>query len=253
MQKMSVVIVCKNAGKVISPVLKSLQGLTDDIIVYDNGSTDDTLVIVKQFPVQVHQGKWEGFGQTKRKANALARYDWILSLDADEAIDEELRQSLLAVDLSIINTVYDIPFRNFFGTDYLKYGEWGGDHHIRLFNRSVVNWNEAPVHEELLLPADCRIEKLKGFVLHRTADDIKEYEVKLMKYATLNADKYFAQGKKAGAAKKYAAAFFSFVQNYVFRLGFLDGRPGYQCAVLMARYTFTKYKKLEELSKKRSS
>ncbi len=253
MQKMSVVIVCKNAGRTIVPVLQSLQGLTDDIVVYDNGSTDDTLTIAKQFPVQLHQEKWEGFGQTKRKANAMARYDWILSLDADEAIDEELKQSLLAIDLSHTSTVYDILFKNFFGANYLKYGEWGGDHHIRLFNRVVVNWNEAPVHEELILPTGCRIEKLKGFVLHHTADDIKEYEVKLMKYAALNAEKYFAQGKKAGVAKKYAAAFFSFTKNYIFRLGWLDGRPGYQCAVLMARYTFTKYKKLEELSKKGNS
>jgi glycosyltransferase involved in cell wall biosynthesis len=250
MQKMSVVIVCKNAGKTIGLVLQSLQGLTDDIIVYDNGSTDDTLIITKQFSVQTHQGSWDGFGQTKRKANALARYDWILSLDGDEAIDEELKQSLLAVNFSDIHTVYDIAFRNFFGTVYLKYGEWGNDHHIRLFNRTVINWNEAPVHEELIMPAGYRIQKLKGFVLHRTADDIKEYEVKLMKYAALNAEKYFAQGKKAGVAKKYAAAFFSFIQNYVFRLGFLDGRPGYQCAALMARYTYTKYKELEELSRK---
>ena len=127
MQSLSVVIVCKNEADVIGKTLQSLQGLTDDIVVYDNGSTDDTITIARQFPVSVYQGIWEGFGKTKNKAIALAKHDWILSLDADEAIDEELKNSLLALSLNNEKIMYEIKFKNFFGDKWLKYGEWGNE------------------------------------------------------------------------------------------------------------------------------
>jgi len=249
MNKISVVIICRNEAGIIGKTLESLQGLTDDIIVYDNGSTDGTQQVVSQHNAQLHEGVWEGFGKTKMKANDKAKYDWVLSLDADEAIDEEFKNKLLKLDLSDADVVYDIPFKNFFGDKHLKYGEWGRDHHIRLFNWNKVNWNEAPVHEQLILPPGTKVQKIKGAVLHYTAGNIKEYKAKLIKYAALNADKYYKQGKKAGPFKKYVAAFFSFVQNYFFRKGFLDGRPGYVCAKMNAYYTFLKYERLRELNR----
>lgn len=247
MQLLSVVIVCKNEAGIIGQTLQSLRGLSDDIIVYDSGSTDETVAIARRFPVKVQEGVWGGFGITKNTAVALARYDWILSLDADEAIDDELKNTLLTSSFTNDRTVYEIKFKNFLGNKWLRYGEWGGDKHIRVFNRKQVNWDDAAVHEKLLLPAGIKTVRLKGSILHHTATDLKKYESKLAKYAELNAKKYYEQGKKAGLFKKYAAAFFSFVQNYIFRAGFLDGKAGYQCAVLMAGYTFKKYKKLESI------
>lgn len=251
MQALSVVINCRNAETVIGKTLASLDGLTDDVLVYDNGSTDNTLAIVAGFPVKLVQGSWEGFGPTKRKANALAKYDWILSLDADEGIDETLKQSLLNCQLTDTGKVYRLSFKNFFGNKWLRYGEWGKDHHIRLFNRTRINWNSALVHEELILPPGTTVEKLKGAVLHRTAESIPAYEKKLMGYASLNAEKYFRQGKKAGKLKKYLSAAFNFLQNYFIRLGFLDGAAGYRCAAMMARYTFKKYQILAALNRQK--
>jgi glycosyltransferase involved in cell wall biosynthesis len=251
MQALSVVINCRNAERVIGKTLESLSGLTDDVLVFDNGSTDNTLQVVQQYPVRLVQGSWEGFGPTKRKANALAKYDWILSLDADEGIDAVLKESLLNLKLDHPATVYDISFKNFFGNKWLQYGEWGGDHHIRLFNRSKVNWNDAPVHEELILPANFKIEKLKGAVLHRTAESIEDYQEKLMSYAVLNAEKYYQQGKKTSRFKKYISAIFNFLKNYIFKLGFLDGAAGYRCAVMMAQYTYRKYELLEEMNRRK--
>jgi glycosyltransferase involved in cell wall biosynthesis len=249
MQALSVVIVCKNEAAVIGKTLQSLQGLTDDIVVYDNGSTDDTITIARQFPVRVYEGIWEGFGKTKNTAIALARHDWILNIDADEAIDEKLKNSILVLSLNNDEIIYEIKFKNFFGDKWLKYGEWGNDWHIRFFNRKKVSWNEAPVHEELVYTEVISINKLKGNILHHTAINLEKYKEKLEKYAELNAKKYFENGKKAGPAKKYLSAFFSFMQNYVFRAGFLDGKAGYQCAVLMAGYTYNKYARLKELSR----
>ena len=247
MNGISVVIICKNEESSIERVLLSLQGLTDDIVVYDNGSTDDTVEKVKKFPVNLQQGSWEGFGKTKQKATCFAKYDWILSLDADEAVDEELKKSLKELQPEDAKTVYDIAFRNYIGQQYLKYGEWGGDHHIRLYNRTIVNWDETPVHEQLIIPADVRVKKINGHVLHQTVKDMSDYSRKMIRYAMLNADKYFHQGKKATWFKVRISPGFTFIHYYLLRLGFLDGHAGYVCAKMTAWYTFLKYARLREL------
>ena len=251
MQRLSVVIVCKNGAKVIGETIKSFSGLTDDILIYDNGSTDSTKEIVKQSDARLVEGSWEGFGKTKNKANALAKYDWILSLDADEAIDEELKKNLLQEDLADDTKVFEFKFKNFLGDKWLRYGEWGDDKHIRLFNRKKIKWNDADVHESLLLPTDIKVISIPGYVLHKTAANFSEYENKMENYAALNAEKYFKQQKRSGSFKMFFSAVFSFIKNYFFKLGFLDGATGYHCARINAFYTFLKYKKLDELWSKK--
>lgn len=248
MQAISVVIVCKNEANVIGSTLHSLEGLTDDILVYDNGSSDATLEIAKSFKVRIEKGNWEGFGKTKRTASALAKYNWILSLDADESIDEELKQSLLSLQLPGDKTVFDLRFKNFLGDKPLKYGEWGGDRHIRLFNRQQVNWDEAQVHERLILPPGINIRQLNGYVLHHTMKDLDEYAYKIVNYAMLNAEKYHLQGKKSSWFKTALAPGFNFLFYYLIKLGFLDGREGFVCAKMTAYYTFLKYSRLRELN-----
>jgi len=251
MQKLSVVIVCKNGAKVIGETIKSFSGLTDDILVYDNGSTDGTKEIVKQSNARLIEGSWEGFGKTKNKANALAKHDWILSLDADEAIDEELKESLLKQGLADDRKVFEFKFKNFLGTKWLRFGEWGDDKHIRLFNRKKIKWNDADVHESLLLPIDVKVISVPGYVLHKTAANFSEYQNKMENYAALNAEKYFKQQKRSGSLKMFFSAIFSFIKNYFFKLGFRDGAIGYHCARINARYTFLKYKRLDELWSKK--
>lgn len=250
MQNLSVVIVCKNAAAVIGATLESLKGLTSDIVIYDSGSTDDTKDIVKKTPANLFEGSWEGFGKTKNKANMLARYDWILSLDADEAIDEELKNELLHADLDDAAVVYELLFKNFFGEKWLRFGEWGHDPHTRMFNRKQVSWNDAEVHESLKLPAGIKKIRLRGYVLHKTTAGAQEFEKKMRNYADLNAEKYFRQNKKAGIFKMIFSPVFSFIRNYFFKLGLLDGRAGLDCARINMLYTFWKYKKLNQLNRK---
>jgi (heptosyl)LPS beta-1,4-glucosyltransferase len=249
MQKLSVVIVCKNEADIIGRTLQSLQGLTDDIVLYDNGSSDATMEIAKQFNVQLYQGNWEGYGKTKRTGISFAKYDWILNIDADETPDEELKRSLQTVELLNEKTVYEVAFKNFLGSKYLRYGEWGNDRHIRLFNRNEVNWDDAPVHEKLIMPTDVTKNKLDGYILHQTVKDMQDYTQKTKRYATLNAEKYYLQGKKASWFMLFVAPAFAFVKYYIFKLGFLDGQAGYTCAKMTTWYTFLKYEKLRELTK----
>jgi glycosyltransferase involved in cell wall biosynthesis len=250
MPALSIVIVCKNEAGVIGSTLSSLDGITDDIIVYDNGSTDNTMDIIKKFPVHLYTGEWEGFGRTKNKANQHARYDWILSLDADEAADDELKRSLATFDDSNEKSIYKIRFRNFLGKKAIKYGEWGRDWHTRLFNRKAVSWDEEPVHEKLIMPEGFVMKKLKGFLLHRTAENISEYAAKTVKYALLNAEKYYRRGQKSSWFKIRVAPAFNFFHYFILKAGFLDGHAGYICAKMTAHYTFLKYARLRELNKK---
>ena len=235
----------------IGTTLKSLAGITDDVIVYDNGSTDNTREIIKSFPVHLHNGAWEGFGKTKNKANTHAKYDWILSLDADESVDEELKRSLADFDSSDEKTIYKIRFRNFLGKKPIKYGEWGRDWHTRLFNRKAVNWDEEPVHEKLILPPGATMKKLKGFLLHRTAENISDYASKTVRYALLNAEKYHKRGLRATWVKLRLAPAYNFFYYYIIKGGFLDGHEGYVCARMTAHYTFLKYAKLRELNSRK--
>jgi glycosyltransferase involved in cell wall biosynthesis len=253
MQQLSVVIVCKNGANVVGKTIESFSGLTDDVLVYDNGSTDGTQEIVRQKGAKLVEGNWEGFGRTKNKANRLAKYDWIFSLDADEAIDEELKKNLLQENLVDEMKVYEFRFKNFLGSKWLRFGEWGNDKHTRLFNRRRVKWNDAEVHESLLQPPGIKKATVHGYVLHKTASSINEYKSKMERYAGLNAEKYFKQGKRAGMFKIYFSSIFSFIINYFLRLGFLDGATGYYCAKVNAQYTFLKYKKLNELNQQSES
>jgi glycosyltransferase involved in cell wall biosynthesis len=250
MALISVVIICKNEADNISVCLQSVQRITNDIVVYDNGSTDGTQDVVRRYDARLVQAAWEGFGTTKQKATALAKYDWILNLDADEALDETLVNALQKILLDDENVVYEMQFKNFLGDTYLRYGEWGGDKHIRLFNRQKVNWNDAPVHESLVLPAAIKKIKLNGFVLHHTVKNMADYAAKTVKYAMLNAEKYHQEGKKASLVMVVAAPAFAFVKYYFLKLGFLDGYKGWLCAKMTAWYTWLKYSRLKELQRR---
>jgi len=219
--------------------------------VFDNGSTDNTKNIVRRSGARLIEGSWEGFGKTKNKATGFAKYDWVLNLDADESVDEELKKSLLNLSLDNDEEVFEIRFRNFLGENYLRFGEWGGDKHIRLFNRKKVNWNVAPVHEALQLAPGVKIKKLKGYIRHYTVKDQEEYLNKTIRYAELSAEKYAAQGKRSSWFKIYMAPAFSFLKYYFFKLGFLDGKAGFICARMTSYYTFIKYARLLELNRKR--
>ncbi len=247
MNSLSVVIVCRNEADIIAQTLESLKGLTDDIIVYDSGSSDGTREIVQRTGARLIEGQWLGYGPTKKLATSFAKYDWVLSLDADETVSPELHSELSSLDLSDPQVIYELRFLNHIGDKPLRFGEWGGDRHLRIFNRNCVRWDEAPVHEELIHSGEIKIITLKGYIFHFTARSIEQYEKKLDHYAALNAEKYNQQGRRPGWLRRNLSAPFSFINNYFFRLGFLDGRAGFQCAIMTARYTYRKYAKLKKL------
>ncbi|MBC7890532.1 MAG: glycosyltransferase family 2 protein [Ferruginibacter sp.] len=248
MNNISVVIITRNEAPVLANTLQSLQGLTDDLVIVDSGSTDETIAIARQFNAHLVQTEWLGFGPTKNLGNLSTRHDWILSLDADEAIDEELKNNLQHISLTVDeNSVYDLSFKTFTGNYQLRFGEYARDHHIRLFNKQQVQWDNALVHEKLVIPSHITIKKLHGYVHHYTMKDFDSYSRKLFNYAILNAQKLFNAGKKVSSVKMYLSPLTAFIINYIFKMGFLDGWRGYVAARLSAFYTFLKYAHLKEL------
>jgi glycosyltransferase involved in cell wall biosynthesis len=246
--EISVVIITKNEAHIIANTLQSLQPVTNDIVIVDSGSTDDTVAICKKFNANVIETSWAGYGINKNKGIEAAKHNWILSLDADEAIDAELQQSLLQLALANANEVFNIRFKNFFCNKWIRFGEWGFDWHIRLFNRNKVHWNNVAVHENLVFPPDVMVTKLKGNILHYTVQNRKEYDAKTDYYARMNAKKYLEAGKKPSSLKQYLSPVFAFIQHYIFRLGFLDGVEGFIIAKTTAQYTFLKYWYLREMT-----
>ena len=245
----SVVIIAKNEAHIIERTIKSVLGLTDDIIIVDSGSTDGTREIVQSLGCKLLQTTWDGFGPNKNKGIKAARYNWILSIDADEMPDAELIKSLQKLNLEENKTVYKILFKTFLGKKLIRYGEWRNDAHIRFFNKNNVHWNHAEVHEQLVYTAEIKTADLKGSILHYSMKDLADFSSKMNDYALLNAEHLYKKGKKAGWIKRNISHRFSFFSNFYLKLGFLDGIEGYWVARVSAQYTFLKYARLHELNR----
>ncbi|MES2002963.1 MAG: glycosyltransferase family 2 protein [Bacteroidota bacterium] len=245
----SVVIICRNEAHIIGKTIAAVNALTNDIVVVDSGSTDGTQAIVTSSGARLLETNWEGYGPNKNKGVSIAKHEWILSIDADEIVDEVLLQQLQQLSLTDQAIVYNIRFRAFLGDAMIRYGEWSNDQHIRLYNRNHVGWNEAAVHESLPFPAHTKTVTLKGYIHHYTSRNIDDFAAKTVNYAMLNAQKYHAAGKKSGWLKCHVAPAFSFIKNYLFRFGFLDGEAGFTVARMNAWYTWLKYIRLRELNR----
>lgn len=237
----SVVLICRNEAGVIAGTIKAAQKVSADIVALDSGSTDGTQELLHSLGVQVIDHEWLGFGPTKNIALQHARHDWVLQIDADERIDDALADYINTTVPENDSMVYNMRFRNYLGDKPLLHGEWGTDKHIRLFNRKTVHWNNAEVHEELVLPPDVRFIEPPGFIHHVTAASRSELRKKMEYYAALGAEKYKTQGKKFSRLKMIFSPVFSFMVNYIFKLGFLDGKAGWIVARESARYTRLKY------------
>jgi len=246
MVPVSVVIITKNEAVFIEDCIKMACLITDDIVVIDNDSIDGTPLIASRYGCRVFQKSWSGYGANKNKGIAEARYNWILSLDADEVPDAELIEALHNLNLDKPNIVYDIKFRSYFGKKLIRFGNWGNDHHLRLFNRCLVKWGETEVHETLLLPPGAEIKNIAGYIHHHSVTDIDDFKRKAVHYAQLSAAKYYKAGKKATFIKLYFSPAFGFLRNYIIRLGFLDGAEGLAIARVIYKNTYLKYLYLKQ-------
>lgn len=243
--KLSVGIITFNEEDRIGKTIDAVKGIADEIIVVDSESSDRTVQIAREKGASVFIEKWKGYGRQKNSVLNKCQGEWILLIDADEAVSLELKKRIG----EIINgksdyDVYKIKLRNItFGRE-IKHGGWD-DYVIRLWRNGKVVIDEREVHEKYVVK-DSRVGKIREKIIHYTYDSIDQFLEKLNRYTSQSATEYIKQGKKAGFLKIYSKMLFRFIKMYIFQLGFLDGYEGYLLAKYSSVYTMTKYTKLRE-------
>jgi len=247
MPKISAVIITMNEEKLIEQCLQSLDDIADEVIVVDSFSTDSTEQICRRYNVRFVQREFTGFMDQKNYAVSLASHPYILSLDADEALSEELQRSLLEVKDNIRYEGYKFNRLSNYCGKWIRHSAWYPDPQLRLFRADRGSWGLINVHETFIMNHDSRISKLKGDLLHWPCNSEQDLTEKIEKYSDIAAREYFAAGRKAWFITPYFHGFWRFFQTYFFRLGFLDGRKGYVICRTGAYSSFMKYHKLRRL------
>ena len=243
---LSVVIITRDAAAQIMPCLKSA-AFADEIVVVDSGSDDDTVALALANGARVVSHEWEGFGKQKQFAVTQAQNDWVLCLDSDERVTDELRASIEVALRMPEFKAYQMPRRNRFMGRYLRHGEGYPDWSLRLFHRSHASWSDDTVHERVETLASVGI--LKGDLLHESEQGIADYLHKQNGYTTIQARDLHRAGARTNAAKLVLSPLVRFIKFYVLRRGFLDGVPGLIHILIGCFNTFSKYAKLIEYNK----
>lgn len=239
MNKISAVIITLNEERNIERCIKSLLNVADEIVIVDSGSTDKTVEIAKQFNAIVINQKWLGYGPTKNLGHEKASFEYILSIDADEALSDELIRSIQNIK-SNLNAAYSFNRLTNYCGKWIKHSGWYPDTKVRLFPKSIVKWNASEVHEELELQ-NIKIQHLHGDLLHYSYYSIIQHVEKSVHYGKLAGKHLFDKGKTPSFFKIIFSPFVRFLKDYFIRLGFLDGAYGFFIAITAAYSIFIKY------------
>lgn len=243
--KTSVIILTLNEEKNIERAILSAQQISDDIIVCDSFSSDNTKDICLKYKVNFIQHKWLGYGSQRNFAVEQAKYHWIFCLDADEEITKALANEIKTLHFDNKNEVFYIKRLNNFCGKWIKYGLWGRDKVLRIYNKETTQWDKKPVHETLELNALHQVTYLENKLLHYSYANELELKQKTEKYAKLATQNLLRDGKQANFFDVLCRPFFKFVVNYIFRFGFLDGKVGFTIAKYQFKETQLKYKKTQ--------
>ena len=243
------VIVVKDGARTISGCIQALQNVLQHIIVaIDDQTSDETEMICKDLRVECHLISWQGFSTTKNLVAALAKTEWILSIDADEIINEDLQQSILHLDLKP-STVYAFNRLSFIGETAIRHSGWFPDWVSRLYNKNEAQWNVRLVHEGLTLKKDNQIVRLEGVAYHYSYVDFHKVERKFDNYALLRAKEWISKSNKPPILKRLFGPYFRVLKTYILNRGFLDGNAGLQLAKLefeLKRKELNYFKKLRK-------
>lgn len=249
--RLSVIVICKNQCAEIDRCLGSVSGWADEIIVLDSGSSDGTPDRCRRYTDQVFATDWPGFGRQKQRALDRASGDWVLSLDADERLSEELRREIdrVLAEPQPEYTGYCLRWRTHAFGRQLSFGHWTRAP-LRLFRRDQGRFTLVPVHEKVLLAGDARPGLLESPLDHFVYRDLHHAREKLGQYARLQAEERHRNGRRARWPWTPALrALANLLDNYLVRGAVLDGRAGWTMSRLLARYTYDKYRLLHRLGR----
>jgi glycosyltransferase involved in cell wall biosynthesis len=258
---LSVILITHNESRNVLGCLRSV-AFADEWIVVDSGSTDYTREIAQSFGAQVVKtDDWPGFGAQKNRALALARGRWVLSIDADERVSEELAAQVNAAirtgDVHLATTSaaqaqrgpvgYELSRLSSFCGQWMKHGDWYPDRVLRLFRREAGRFTDDGVHERLVVQGE--VARLSGHLLHETMPSLDSAIDKMNRYSSGRALDLVRAGRRGGLASALAHASWAFVRGYLLKRGFLDGRLGLVLALHVAQGTYYRYVKMWMLSR----
>ena len=247
--RISAFVITKNEAAKIGDCLASLS-FVDEIVVVDDFSTDATPEICRSHGVSFHQHKFTGFKDQKSHAMSLTSHDWVLELDADERVSEEMKQAILAVDPDDCGRYACFAFKRktrFWGK-WIRRASFYPDYKPRFYCKSRGAWSSGNIHERFIV--DGPTGKLAGDILHEQDLDLYTYFLRTARYADLSAADYFARGRRTRWHHVSVRPAFTFLHRYLIRLGVLEGVHGFVISVMGALGTFMKYMKLYEIQKR---
>jgi glycosyltransferase involved in cell wall biosynthesis len=243
----SAVIVTLNEEANIRRCLDSVRW-ADEIIIVDSGSTDRTLDICKEYGCLVFNHEWEGYSRQKNFAIALAKSDWVLSLDADEEITPELAKEMIsAVGSASPADGYVMPRSSLFLGRWMRHGGWYPDPQLRLFKRGTGTFKDVPLHEHIIMrDGSARIESLRNPILHYTYPTVADFVKRGDSYTTIEAEAILADGQAPRCLALRLMMIFplKFLETYVYKVGWRDGIHGLIAATLVSARVFMRYAKV---------
>ena len=245
----SALIITYNEAANIGACIDSLTGVADEIIVVDSFSTDATADICSQKQVRFIQHAFEGYIEQKNYASTLANFSYLLSLDADEVLSDELRQSILAVKHQLKYDAYYVNRLNNYCGQWIRHGNWYPDRKLRLWNKNKGRWGGTNPHDRLILNEGATTARLKGDLLHFTIKSISQHLGQINKFTSIRADEMFKKGRKPNFYYLWCKPVVSFFWSYFVKHGFLDGYLGFVISFNSAYAVFLRYAKLKELWK----
>jgi len=248
--KLSVILITKNEAANVRACLESV-AWTDEIIVVDSGSTDDTVAIAREFTSRVYVHDWPGFGAQKNRALDYATNEWVFSIDADERVTPELRATIEAVLRKEDGTcaAYRVSRRSSYCGRFLRHSGWYPDRIVRLFKRDVARFADALVHESVEVQG--KIGLLEGELLHYSYENLEQVLGKANQYSSAAAQMLQQRGRNSSVGGAVLRGLWTFIRIYFLQRGFLDGREGFMVAVSNAEGTYYRYLKLMLLNERR--
>lgn len=248
----SAILITKNEEKNIYKCLKSLDW-AKEVILVDSGSTDQTLELAKQFVnVKVFTSKWLGFSETKRVAVSKAKYDWIFWIDADETVNERLKNELIELFQNFPKNMvaFDMPRKTFFMGEWVKHTGWYPGRVVRLFDKNICDFNDHILHEGIEIPEGKEVGHLQEDLMHYSYTSLQQYFAKMNFYGKYGAEELLRKGKKLQSWKIVLSPLASFFKSYFLQKGFLDGKKGLIISIGSAFSHFIKYTNFWYLKKK---
>ncbi len=254
MDKISATIITHNEERNIERCLNSLCDVADEIIIVDSESDDRTVEICRRYGCKITVRQFTGFGSQRQYATGLATHNYVLSIDADEVLSEEMRSDILRLKAEgFTHRVYGAEIINYFGGEAVRHSGWQPSHDIRLFNKRYANWDLRDLGERVTFSDSVTPELLDGCIHHYRCADKEELRYKSRRESAIRAKVIAAKQKRIISGTAYVKAMSAWLRCEVRQMAMLDGEKGRFIASQRYASTYNAYREARKIIKQRQS